>query len=251
MEKMAKSKNNGVDPQTLVERYGADTVRLYTMFTSPPDQSLEWSDEGVEGSHRFIKRLWNLAAGHAERLRVFDARAAAPPYNEAQQAVRRELHNHLKKALFDYQRHQFNTVISACMSMINALYKRLGGESAAAIGREDTAILHEGLGLVLCLLAPIAPHITHYLWRELGYGEEILSARWPEVDESALVQETLQYIVQVNGKVRGKIWLPAAAQREQIEQMALGEEHVARFVAQGTLRKVIVVPGKLVNLVVG
>ncbi len=235
IEKMSKSKNNGVDPQALIDRYGADTVRLYTMFTAPPEQSLEWSDAGVEGAHRFLKRLWNLAA------RLADAGEAGTPDDSVREA-RRELHQQLKKALFDYQRHQFNTVVSACMSMVNVLNKL--DDTPAGI-----AVLREGLGMVLRLLGPIAPHVTHHLWRELGFGEDILAAGWPQVDEKALATDSIELVVQVNGKVRGRVQVPAEADRDTIEQAARTNENVARFIEGKTVRKVIVVPGKLVNIV--
>jgi len=239
-EKMSKSKNNGVDPQILVDRFGADTVRLYTMFTAPPEQSLEWSDEGVEGAHRFVRRLWNLARSRAEALRACDV----PPHGleETAQQVRREVHEALRKALYDYERQQFNTVVSACMTMVNSLSRLT--ESA-----NETAVLREGLGIVLRLLAPIAPHITHRLWRELGYGEDILLGGWPQVDEDALRQDRLEYVVQVNGKVRGKVEVSSNAPAAVIEQAALGNDNVRRFTAGLSVRKVIIVPGKLVNIV--
>ena len=233
VEKMSKSKNNGVDPQLLIDRYGADTVRLYTMFTAPPDQSLEWSDEGVEGAHRFLKRLWALAqkldqgAGQAQV-------DSDPAIGEA----RREIHNALKKALFDYERQQFNTVVSACMTMVNVLNRQ-----------DNSALLREGMAIVLRLLSPIAPHVTHHLWRELGYGDDILAAGWPQVDEDALRQESIELVVQVNGKVRAKVQVPADADKAAIEQAARENEKVQKFVGDATIRKVIVVPGKLVNIV--
>jgi leucyl-tRNA synthetase len=236
VEKMSKSKNNGVDPQTLIDRYGADTVRLYTMFTAPPDQSLEWSDEGVEGAHRFLKRLWALAvriAGLAETAPGKAADLAGP---------RREIHATLQKALFDYERQQYNTVVSGCMSMVNAL-NRLD-DSAAAV-----ALLREGMGIILRLLAPIAPHVSHALWRELGFGEDILQAGWPAVDETALVSDTIEYVVQVNGKMRGKVEVASDADKAAIEAGALENENVVRFTEGLTVRKVIVVPNKLVNIV--
>jgi leucyl-tRNA synthetase len=240
VEKMSKSKNNGVDPEALIERYGADTVRLYTMFTSSPEQSLEWSDEGVEGASRFLKRLWTLAAGNAEAL----AGATGSPTGDAAAAdARREMHKALKKALFDYERHQFNTVVSGCMTIVNLLYK-LGADTPAA-----AAVAREGLGIVLRLLAPIAPHVTHYLWRELGFGDDILAAGPPVVDEDALVQDSIEYVVQVNGKVRAKVQVPADADRPAIEAAALGSDNVRRFIEGVTVRKVIVVPNKLVNVV--
>ena len=242
VEKMSKSKNNGVDPQALIDRYGADTVRLYTMFTAPPDQSLEWSDEGVEGAFRFIRRLWALAAGQAEAIRGAGSGAGAGATGAEQKALRREIHAALKQALFDYERHQFNTVVSAAMKMVNAL-NRLGDAPG------DAAVLREGMGLVLRLLGPIAPHITHHLWRELGYGEDILLAPWPAVDEAALAQDTIEYVVQVNGKVRARVAVAAAAALREVEEAALADANVQRFVAGKTVRKVIVVPNKLVNVV--
>jgi leucyl-tRNA synthetase len=239
VEKMSKSKNNGIDPEALIERYGADTVRLYTMFTAPPEQSLEWSDEGVEGAARFLRRLWALAAGSAEAVRGATAPAADPAIADA----RRDVHAALKKALFDFERKQFNTVVSGCMMIVNVLYK-LDAETPAG-----AALLREGLGIVLRLLAPIAPHVTHQLWRELGFGNDVLAAGWPAVDAAALVQEHVQYVVQVNGKVRGKVQVPADAPREAIEAAALADENVRRFIEGVTVRKVIVVPNKLVNVV--
>jgi len=234
VEKMSKSKNNGIDPQTLIDRYGADTVRLYTMFTAPPDQSLEWSDEGVEGAYRFIKRLWALAAKLQGRTPSVDAGFV--------EDARREVHQNLQKALFDYERQQYNTVVSACMSMVNTLNKL--DDSAAGL-----ATLHEGASIVLRLLAPIAPHVTHQLWLDLGYGDDIQHAEWPQVDEDALRQDNIEIVVQVNGKVRGKISVPADAGKDAVEQTAKDNENVQRFTEGKTIRKVIVVPGKLVNIV--
>ncbi|MCB1790885.1 MAG: leucine--tRNA ligase [Gammaproteobacteria bacterium] len=236
VEKMSKSKNNGVDPQTLIDRYGADTVRLYTMFTAPPDQSLEWSDEGVEGAHRFLKRVWMLG------VRLADGDAGDAADTAALADTRREIHATLQKALYDYERQQFNTVVSACMSMSNALAKL--DSSAAA-----NTVLREGLGIILRLLAPIAPHIAHDMWRSLGMGDDILHAGWPTVDEHALVSATTTYVVQVNGKVRAKIEVPADADKATVEAMARDNENVQKFLADLTVRKVIVVPNKLVNIV--
>ena len=236
VEKMSKSKNNGVDPQPLIERYGADTVRLYTMFTAPPEQSLEWSDEGVEGAHRFLRRLWNLAL--EKRELILAAGGYPDTLGDAVRDARREMHGILKKALFDYQRQQFNTVVSACMSLVNLLHRS-----------DEAPLLREGMGMVLRLLAPIAPHVAHKLWRELGYGEDILQAGMPEVDEKALERDSIEYVVQVNGKVRGKIQVPADADRAAVERAALENENARRFIGDASVRKVIVVPGKLVNIV--
>jgi leucyl-tRNA synthetase len=237
IEKMSKSKNNGVDPQDLIDRFGADTVRLFTMFAAPPDQSLEWSDEGVEGAHRFVRRLWGVAARHPGASGVVPADLA-----DVQREARREIHGALRKALFDYERQQFNTVVSACMTMVNVL-ARLGDTPA------DRAVLDEGLGILLRLLSPIAPHVAHHLWRELGYGDDILDAGWPEVDEAALVQENVEYVVQVNGKLRARIRVAADADREAVEKLACEDADVRRFIGEAQIRKVIVVPGKLVNVV--
>jgi leucyl-tRNA synthetase len=238
IEKMSKSKNNGVDPQAMVDRFGADTVRLYTMFTAPPDQSLEWSDEGVEGAHRFLKRLWVLAAEKGENITAGDL----SNLDDKQKEARREIHEALKQAAFDYERQQFNTVVSACMKIVNVLYK-LGDNP------EDRALLHEGLAITLRLLAPIAPHVSHYLWRELGFGDDILDSDWPRPDEAALVQESIQYVAQVNGKVRAQLQVPADADKETIEKMAQEDPNVRKFTDGKTIRKIIVVPNKLVNIV--
>ena len=240
VEKMSKSKNNGVDPQSLVDRFGADTVRLYTMFTSPPDQSLEWSDEGVEGANRFLRRLWALA--YNQQTRISEADNTPDQLNDDQKAARREIHTALKQAGFDYDRQQFNTVVSAAMKIINTLYKL--GDSPA-----DGTLLREGISIVLRLLGPIAPHVTHQLWRELGLGKEILDSPWPQADEAALVQEHIQYVVQVNGKVRAKIEVPADAERSTIEQQAVADPNARKFIGDAQIRKIIVVPNKLVNIV--
>jgi leucyl-tRNA synthetase len=236
VEKMSKSKNNGVDPQTLIDRYGADTVRLYTMFTAPPDQSLEWSDEGVEGAHRFLKRLWALGTrlGQVQEALGTDAADCSD--------TRREVHGALQKALFDYERQQYNTVVSACMTIANALNKL--DDSPAAL-----AMLREGMGILLRLLSPIAPHVSHEMWRALGFGDDIHHAGWPAVDESALRSDTIEYVVQVNGKMRGKIEVAADAPRSEVEEAAFGNENVRRFTDGLTVRKTIVVPNKLVNIV--
>jgi leucyl-tRNA synthetase len=243
IEKMSKSKNNGVDPQEMVQRYGADTVRLYTMFTSPPEQSLEWSDEGVDGASRFLKRLWALAVNMAESgIEPTQLSEALSNMDQIQKEARREIHTALKKASFDYDRQQFNTVVSACMKIVNVLYK-LGGSAT------DQALMQEAMGITLRLLAPIAPHISHHLWRELGYGDNVLNSDWPQPDENALVQEAIQHAVQVNGKVRSQLMVPADASNEAIEKMALEDPNVQKFTDGTTIRKIIIVPGKLVNIV--
>ena len=247
IEKMSKSKNNGVDPQTLVERYGADTVRVFTMFAAPPEQSLEWSDSGVEGASRFLKRLWGLGVAWREPVAALHAAGdLAPATDAAAQPLRHELHQLLQQALHDYGRYQFNTVVSACMKLLNLL----GGLDAAA-GGWQAAVAREGLSILLRLLAPVAPHVCHALWRELGFGDDILSAGCPAVDPAALERDEIELVVQVNGKLRGQIRVAADSDRAAIEAAARADANVQRFTEGKIVRKVIVVPGRLVNLVVG
>ena len=242
MSKMSKSKNNGIDPQAMVDRYGADTVRLFMMFAAPPEQSLEWSDAGVEGAHRFLKRLWRQVTAHCEA--GLPAPVAPDALDAGQQALRRKLHQTIAKVSDDMgRRHTFNTAIAACMELLNEL-GRFRDDSPA--GR---AVAQEAYEAVVRMLSPIVPHITHRLWRLLGHEEAVVDAPWPAVDEAALAEDTVQYVVQVNGKLRGKVQVPADAERGAVEAAALAEPNVQRFIAGKTVRKVIVVPGKLVNIV--
>jgi len=246
---MSKSKNNGVDPQSLIDTLGADTARLFVMFASPPEQTLEWSDSGVEGANRFLRRLW--AHCHAQREAVGRALAAdacgwadAPaPARE----LRREIHGLLKQADYDYQRVQYNTVVSACMKMLNAIE----GADLPAHAASDAARA-ESLGILLRVLYPVVPHITWRLWRELGYDRrygDLLDAPWPQTDEAALVADEIELVLQVNGKLRGSLCVPSAAPREAIEAQAAAHEAVSRFLEGRPPKRVIVVPGKLVNVV--
>ncbi|MFZ2160833.1 MAG: leucine--tRNA ligase [Sideroxyarcus sp.] len=237
---MSKSKLNGVDPQALIEQYGADTARLFMMFAAPPEQTLEWADSGVEGAHRFLKRLWAFAA-------EFDgigkqAGDLANLSNDAK-TLRREIHLALRQANYDLGRFQFNTVVSAAMKMLNALEK--SGKDAAC-----RAVVAEALSILLRLLSPITPHIAHALWKDLGYGDDILTAQWPEPLEAALVQDEIELVIQVNGKLRGNLRVAANADKATIEQAALAHEAVQKQLAGGTAKKVIVVPGRLVNVVI-
>ncbi len=242
VEKMSKSKNNGVDPQAMIDQYGADTCRLFMMFASPPDMSLEWSDSGVEGSHRFLKRVWRLAQAHVGQGSHAPLDVAA--LDDEQKAVRRAIHLAIKQASQDVgQNHKFNTAIAQVMTLMNVL------EKASQATAQDRALLHEGLETVTLLLAPITPHISHELWQQLGHTDAVIDAGWPVLDESALVQDSLQLVIQVNGKLRGQIDMPASASREEIEAAARVNENVLRFTDGLTIRKVIVVPGKLVNIV--
>ncbi|MGY4823305.1 leucine--tRNA ligase [Stutzerimonas chloritidismutans] len=241
-EKMSKSKNNGVDPQAMIDAYGADTCRLFMMFASPPDMSLEWSDSGVEGASRFLRRVWRLAHAHVSAGVAGTLDTAS--LSDEQKAVRRAIHLAIKQASVDVgQHHKFNTAIAQVMTLMNVL------EKAATASEQDRALLQEGLETVALLLAPITPHISHELWQRLGKQGAIIDAQWPKVDESALVQDSLTLVVQVNGKLRGQIEVPAAATREEVEAAARDNENVLRFTEGLTIRKVIVVPGKLVNIV--
>ncbi len=241
-EKMAKSKNNGVDPQSMIDQFGADTCRLFMMFASPPDMSAEWSDSGVEGSHRFLKRVWRLA--HAHVSQGLPAKLDVASLSDEQKLIRRSTHLAIKQASQDVgQNHKFNTAIAQVMTLMNVL------EKAPQATEQDRALVQEGLETVTLLLAPITPHISHDLWNRLGHSDAVIDARWPVQDDSALVQDTLQLVIQVNGKLRGQIDMPATASREEVEAAARVNENVLRFTEGLTIRKVIVVPGKLVNIV--
>jgi leucyl-tRNA synthetase len=234
---MSKSRNNGVDPQALIEQYGADTARLFMMFAAPPEDTLEWSDSAVQGAYRFLKRLWAFAAANEK---IADRKRKDLPASLA--AVHREIHQNLRQATHDFAKYQFNTVVAAGMKMLNALEKIPEGDGRGFV-------VADGLSVLLRLLAPIAPHITHVLWHELGFEGDIIDAPWPEVDEAALVQDEMELVVQVNGKLRDKITVPAQADKATVEQIALASENVTRHIDGKTVRKVIVVPGKLVNVV--
>ncbi len=241
MGTMSKSKRNGVDPQALIEQYGADTARLFMMFAAPPEQTLEWSDSGVEGSHRFLKRVWAFAHALSEQPKTEIGKL-----DNALAAIRREIHLTLKQASYDLSKQQFNTVASAAMKMLNALEKAQKDNGAGW-----SALAHEGFSILLRLLSPICPHITHALWVELGYGPDILAADWPEPLEAALVQDEIELMIQVNGKLRGSVTVAKDADRPTIETLALQQPAVQKYTEGLSVKKVIVVPGKLVNIVVG
>jgi leucyl-tRNA synthetase len=227
---MSKSKNNGVDPQALIDKYGADTARFYTIFASPPTNTLEWSDESVEGSSRFLRRVWSYALKFSG--------GAAPAGDQGR--ARHEVHSVLRQANYDIGKHQFNTVASAAMKILNAL--------EAIPGRHPVS--EEGLSILLRLLAPITPHLAHHLWRALGFGEDVMRAPWPEPDPKALELEEIEYVVQVNGKTRGKLAAPASADRAALEGLARASDVVKRYIADQAIKKIIVVPGRLINVVV-
>ena len=253
---MSKSKNNGVDPQDLIEKYGADTARLYTMFTAPPEATLEWNDAGVEGSYRFLRRVWNFGF----KLSGWDLTAARSQWAAAQtsgfvgvawskeaKALRFEMHTVLKQVDYDYQRMQYNTVVSGAMKMINALEDFKASESQGAL-----VALLEGFGILLRCLYPATPHIAHALWEQLGFhktGGDLLDTAWPVVDPKALEQDELELVLQINGKLRGAVLVPSGATKEEIEALALASPTVLSFSAGAAPKKVIVVPGRLVNVV--
>jgi leucyl-tRNA synthetase len=252
---MSKSKLNGVDPQALIEQYGADTARLFMMFAAPPEQTLEWADSGVEGAHRFLKRVWNFAQTYMPNKtssmdslgQMIDWSSVAKPIKNQ----RREIHLALRQANYDMSRHQFNTVVSACMKMLNTLETYIDAREAE--GNNNMAanmfVLAEGFSILLRLLSPITPHISHALWQDLGYGNDILTAQWPEPLEAALVQDEIELVIQVNGKLRGNLRVAANADKATIEQAALAHEAVQKQLAGAAAKKIIVVPGRLVNVV--
>ena len=245
---MSKSKNNGVDPQALIDRYGADTARLFVMFASPPEQTLEWSGAGVEGAHRFLRRLWQFGFAHSQALAAAPVALGSLALADAHKALRLEIHTVLRQANYDYQRIQYNTVVSAGMKMLNALEGAKLAPCAAA-----TEVLREGLSILLRVLYPVVPHVAHAMWTELGFAAalgDILDAKWPEVDESALVQERIELVLQINGKVRGSISVAADADRAAIEAAARASEAFERHAEGRAPKKTIVVPGRLVNVVV-
>ncbi|MGL4435238.1 MAG: leucine--tRNA ligase, partial [Giesbergeria sp.] len=252
---MSKSKNNGVDPQDLIEKYGADTARLYTMFTAPPEATLEWNDAAVEGSYRFLRRVWNFGVKlfAIDKIAADASVAGAKAINDVKfgkeaKALRLEIHTVLKQVDYDYQRMQYNTVVSGAMKMLNALEDFKDWDSEGA-----SAALIESFGILLRCLYPATPHITHQLWSELGYAAhlgDLLDAPWPQVDAGALVQDEIELMLQVNGKLRGSIQVPAAADKAEIERIALASEAFAAHAGGAHPKRVVVVPGRLVNVVV-
>jgi len=230
---MSKSKNNGVDPQTLIDKYGADTARFYTMFASPPTNTLEWSDESVEGSFRFLKRLWTYC------LKFRTGSTSEIPEN-LRKATRYEIHSVLKQINYDIEKYQLNTVASGAMKILNAL-ERIEGAPPAA---------REGLEILLKVLSPITPHIAHHLWRELKFGEDIMLETWPDPVAAALEQDEIDYVVQVGGKTRGNLRAPKAADQAALEALVQASEVAQKYLLGKTIKRIIVVPGRLINVVV-
>jgi len=253
---MSKSKLNGVDPQALIEQYGADTARLFMMFASPPEQTLEWVDSGVDGAHRFLKRVWNFGVfiqkiQEANPQSDDDIQKAAGIYgkhimgspSQYPKVARREIHLILRQANYDLTKQQLNTVVSAAMKMLNTI-----GELPPH-GKESFEVILEGVSILLRLLSPICPHITHALWRELNFGDDILAAAWPEPLEAALEQDEIELMIQVNGKLRGSLRVAKDADKATLEQLALAHEAVQKQLAGGAAKKIVVVPGRLINVV--
>ena len=242
---MSKSKNNGVDPQSLIEQYGADTARFFMMFAAPPEQTLEWSDAGVEGAYRFLKRVWTFGHAFGTDIRPqlgAQRTLASAKLPDALAAFRREIHLLLKQANYDLGKQQFNTVASATMKMLNAL------EKAPREGALAAEVIEECFGILLRVLSPLTPHISHALWNQLDYGNDILAAAWPEPLEAALVQDEVELMLQVNGKLRGSLRVPADATKDAIEAAALAHEGAIKFLEGRPAKKVIIVPGRLVNI---
>jgi leucyl-tRNA synthetase len=260
MGTMSKSKRNGVDPQSLIEQYGADTARFFMMFAAPPEQTLEWSDSGVEGSHRFLKRVWNFGYRLKQEFDdcggVSNIPSPTDLSDNVQKKARREIHIILKQANFDLQKQQFNTVASATMKLLNILDDGIlaayGHTYDLEIPRKTrNSVYKEGFSILLRILSPIAPHITQSLWKTLGFGEDILKATWPEALQSAMVQDEVEYVVQVNGKLRGSVTLAKSMEKAQIEAIAVNQPFVQKHLENASVRKIIVVPNKLINIVVG
>ena len=252
---MSKSKNNGVDPQDLIEKYGADTARLYTMFTAPPEATLEWNDAGVEGSYRFLRRVWQFAAKqnaiNTEASFLMPAASATLKginFSKAAKALRLEIHTVFKQIDYDYQRMQYNTVVSGAMKLLNALEDFADDRAAGS-----RAAVMEGFGILLRSIYPATPHLTHALWGELGYAAQygdLLDAPWPQADASALVQDEIELMLQINGKLRGAIVVPSAASKMDIERIALASDVFQKLSEGAPIKRVIVVPGRLVNVVI-
>jgi leucyl-tRNA synthetase len=244
---MSKSKNNGVDPQQLIEKYGADTARLYTMFTAPPEATLEWNDAALEGSHRFLRRVWNF--GHKLHAAGIGAgKGVKVAFGQDSKALRLEIHSLLKQVDYDYQRMQYNTVVSGAMKLLNALE-----DCKATTGTGVPEAMHEGFGILLRVLYPATPHIANALWQDLGFAQvhgELIDAPWPQVDQDALKQDEIELVLQVNGKLRGSVRVPATASKHEIEKLAVASEAFQQHSGGASAKKVIVVPGRLVNVVI-
>jgi leucyl-tRNA synthetase len=240
---MSKSKNNGVDPQTLIDQFGADTARLFVMFAAPPEQTLAWNDAGVEGAHRFLRRVWNFCTKNAQQIQSTHGKKQAHPLSEAARTLRFEVHTVLRQISHDFERMQYNTVVSGVMKLLNAL---------EGFQADEAHVVSEGSGILLRALYPVCPHLTWMLWQQLGFSQvhgDLLDAPWPQVDPQALVQEEIELMLQVNGKLRGAIKVASAADKPAIEAQALSHPDCIRFLEGRAPKKIIIVPGRLVNVV--
>ncbi len=257
--KMSKSKGNTVDPHSMIEKYGADAVRVFILFAAPPEQSMEWSDAGLEGAYRFLKRVWALAFQTADTfirqgLLLCKGQSLSPvEWGLAESAVRcyrREIYEILQQARFDYERLQFNTVVSGGMKLLNLLYKI--SETPVTENNADflSLLMTEGMSILLRILSPIAPHITHYLWKQLGYEGLIVNAKWPKVNNDALKVNTKNMVIQINGKMRAQMEVPMALSVPEIEQMVLENEKIKAFLLEKVVKKIVTVPGKIINIVI-
>jgi leucyl-tRNA synthetase len=242
---MSKSLGNTVDPEEMIQNYGADTVRLFMMFTAPPEQSLEWSDKAINGSYRFLKKLWKLIKTHEESIKDTAAISSNDGFDENQNQLRRKTHQTISKVTDDFgRRYTFNTAIAAVMELVNEV-------SSFDINDElDRQVVKEAIQSILLLLSPIAPHICHQLWLDINQTEPIIDADWPAFDPSLLKSETSLVVIQVNGKLRSKLQVSASINEDELKSMALSDEKVIRFIEGKEIKKVIVIPEKLVNIVV-
>ncbi|MDB4512023.1 leucine--tRNA ligase [Arenicella sp.] len=247
VEKMSKSKNNGIDPSSMIDRYGADTVRLFTMFAAPPDQSLEWNDDAIAGASRFLRRVWNFFAEHQESLKLtgLQSHSVFDQSNSEAKELRFITHSIIERVMRDYDRQQFNTVVAAAMELTNAADKADWNKMGESAGK----VLSELCTTLLKILAPVTPHLCEKLWSLYEPKTSLLESGWLHVDQQALVKDEITYVIQVNGKLRAKLDISVSASKDEIEQMAKQEENVVRFLEGITIRKVIVVPNKLVNIV--
>jgi len=254
--KMSKSKGNVVDPQPLIARYGADTVRLFMMFAAPPEQSLEWSDSGVEGAHRFLKRLWAFGHEMQDTIQKYNrlpktnllGMANWEEADTAQTEIFRQIYEILDQAKFDYERQQYNTVVSGCMKILNLLGKIPDANDKIDI---RDIIIYKGYSILLRLLAPITPHITHQLWQDLGFEGIILDATWPRSSPIVFKTDTIEMVVQINGKLRSRVRVPHGANKDEIEKSVTEDAKVKHALEGLTIKKIIIVPSKLVNVVTG
>ncbi len=244
-EKMSKSKKNVVDPEEMIDRYGADTTRLFCLFASPPEKDLDWSDQGVEGCSRFLNRVWRIVSDHLDLVQEASLPGRGEVFQGADQALHRKTHKTIRKVTEDIDRFHFNTAISAIMELVNSIYQFESNTQTAP------RLLREAIEMVVLTLSPFVPHIAEELWRALGYKESIIKTVWPEYDPVAVAEEEMLVVIQVNGKLRDRMRVPVSLGEEDLKQAALGRERVRAFIEGKEIKRVIVVPKKLVNVVCG